>query len=291
MGQPWGLSGPQFLWVYLAAMAIAALIPLGLSKALAREPRPRGTRRDLGPFQAAYLKGGPDRVALVALTELATSGALRVSSSQFASVSDRDAWAATQTAKVLGITAKDFPTSGTVLGGARRIAQSPGVRRLRQKLESEGLVGPAVWESVPRAVTVILVVALLGLGIARLVEGLSNGRPTGNLIGFLIVALMEGIVLVRKVPDRVVRPTARGAAALKPVPGRAAEDKKSPDASVAMTGALLGVAVSGLSAVPEDVLRHVLREALSPAARRSGGGGGSGLLGGIGGMGGGGGGG
>ena len=272
MSQPWGLSGHQFIGVYVAAMVLAALIPFATAKALGREPRPRGTSHDLGPFQAAYLTGGPDQVALVALTELGMSGALRVSSSQFAVVSDRDAWAGTQTAKALGIMATDFPTSGTILGGARRIAQSPGVRRLRQKLESEGLLGPAIWEYVPRAVTVVLVAGLLGLGIARVIEGLINGRPTGNLIFLLFVALVEGLMLLRMLTGRVVRTTARGVACLKPLADRVAEARKEPDAPVVMAEVLLGVAVEGLKAVPEDVLRRVLRQALTHNLRGSGGG-------------------
>ena len=263
MGQPWGLSGPEFLWVYVAVMIIAAAVPYLISKSSGRDPEPGGATRDLGPFQAAYLTGGPDRVAQVAITELASSGALRVTSSGLATVTDREAWAGTETAAVLGIKPGDFPETGTITGGAKRIRQSPGVGKLRQKLESDALIGPAARETLPRTVTIAVVVILLGLGIARLAEGISNGRPTRDLVILLLIALAESLVLLVKFTPRVTRPTAHGAARLDAVPGRAEEAKNSSDAAVLMTGTLLGVAVGGLSAVPEHILRSVLEEAMT----------------------------
>lgn len=266
MGQPWGLSGPQFLQVYFGAIVVAAIIPFLVYKLARREPAPRGSKRRLNAFEAACLKGGADRVSQVAMAELTSSGALRVISSGLAMVSDREAWSRTQTASVLGIEADDFPVSGTTAGGFKRVRQSPGVRRLRRKLESDGLAHSAIGESVPRAVTVILVAALLGLGIARLIEGISNGRPTRDLDFLLFIAVAESLWLLKKFTGLVARPTPRGSACLAPVPDQASEAQNSSDAATLMTGTMLGVALAGLSAVPESILRSVLRAGMPMTA-------------------------
>lgn len=264
MGQPWGLSGPQFLWVYIIAIVVAVVIPLGVYTLFRREPAPRGNprKRPLHPFEVAYLKGGRNRVAQVVMTELASAGALRVSSSGLATVVDRDAWARTQAATALGVRAKSFPKTGATSDRVRQIRRTPGIRLLRRSLKSDRLIGPAAWENAPRTVTFLLVVALLGLGIARLAEGISNGRPTGDLKLCFIAAVIVSVLLIIKFTDPVIRPTALGAACLRPVPGRATEDRQSSDADTLMTGTMLQVALDGLDAVPEGVMRGVLQAAM-----------------------------
>ena len=79
MGQPWGLSGPEFIGVYIAGLAAVICIPMVFRQVIRGAPsRPA---RDLDPYEVAYLAGGPSRVAQLVVTEQIGCGALRVDSS------------------------------------------------------------------------------------------------------------------------------------------------------------------------------------------------------------------
>jgi uncharacterized membrane protein YgcG len=163
---------------------------------------------------------------------------------------------------VLGIEPGDFPEGGATASGYKRIRRSPGVQRVHRKLAAEGLVRSAVWELLPRAVTLVCAAALLGTGFARLAEGLGNGRPVGNLEFFLVIAVIESSLLLMRFTRRVIAPTALGTACLRPAPTQAKQAQNSSDAPALLTGAMLGVALEGLGAVRESILRDVLQAAV-----------------------------
>src|SRR6516164_9430806 len=83
MNQPWGLSGPQFLWIYgagLAAFAAAPwlLVQLGRTFGIVS---PRAVPAPvLDAYEVGYLAGGAQRAAEVVIGELTASGALGVDS-------------------------------------------------------------------------------------------------------------------------------------------------------------------------------------------------------------------
>ena len=79
MGQPWGLSGPQFLGIYAAAIVAVIIIVLLFRRAMRRVPG-ASPARELSPYEVGYLSGGPRRAAEVIIAELAGTGALRVDS-------------------------------------------------------------------------------------------------------------------------------------------------------------------------------------------------------------------
>lgn len=80
MGQPWGLSGPQFLGVYAAGIGLTIVIPLIIRQVIRGLPG-RRIRCELDPYEVGYLVGGPRRAAEVVIAEGVDCGALRVDSS------------------------------------------------------------------------------------------------------------------------------------------------------------------------------------------------------------------
>jgi hypothetical protein len=79
VGQPWGLSGSQFLGVDVGAIALTVVIPATLRSAIRGRP---GSWRgwELSPYEAAYLAGGRASAAQVAVADMVGSGQLRVDS-------------------------------------------------------------------------------------------------------------------------------------------------------------------------------------------------------------------
>ena len=102
MGEPWGLSGPQFLDIYRYGMVAMLAVPIVVRQVVlgtsGRQPS-----RALDPYELAYLSGGADRAADVAIAEFTHSGALRVDSTGRLSRADLAAGAATLAAARHGI--------------------------------------------------------------------------------------------------------------------------------------------------------------------------------------------
>ena len=72
----WGISGPQFLLLYLALLAVTvAGVALARRRVLAPGGQAAGPAR-LDPYEAAELNGGGDLVVLTAASNLLRSGTL-----------------------------------------------------------------------------------------------------------------------------------------------------------------------------------------------------------------------
>src|SRR5882757_9185433 len=78
MGQePWGLSGPEFLSYYFAAI-VAALALAAVIRTLPKLGSARPTA-ELSAVAFGYLAGGPERAVETAVARLLEAGALRAS--------------------------------------------------------------------------------------------------------------------------------------------------------------------------------------------------------------------
>ena len=76
----WGISGPQFLLLYLVAFAVTVLgVVLARRRALASDDGAAGPAH-LDPYEAAELNGGGALVATTAVSNLLRSGRLASSS-------------------------------------------------------------------------------------------------------------------------------------------------------------------------------------------------------------------
>jgi uncharacterized protein (TIGR04222 family) len=93
---------------------------------------------DLSPYDVAYLFGGPDRVAVVALVALHTDGRIRITPDRhrvYVESNDGELHPVDKTALAL------IPDVGRVLGLTRAlIAASPAVADIGRRLRADGLV-------------------------------------------------------------------------------------------------------------------------------------------------------
>jgi len=76
MNHPWGISGPEFLWLYAAGLA-GAVVWVVVVRARARRPEPTpGPAVSLD--ELAFLAGGARRLVELSIARLVAAGRLRV---------------------------------------------------------------------------------------------------------------------------------------------------------------------------------------------------------------------
>lgn len=196
-GDTWGVSGPTFLKSYLTAVAVT--IGMALLFRLLPPPvtRPESLDR-ITPIQAAYLNGGGKLAIYAAIAELRAAGGIGVAprSHRLVALKSPPAAASDLARAVHAAVSTPIPV--------RKVRRDPGVRAVLKDLR-DGLVraslaiGP-IQHRLARLATMALFV-LLGLGFARLIAGLANGKP----VGFLIISLLAVLLacfLLRRVPYR-----------------------------------------------------------------------------------------
>jgi uncharacterized protein (TIGR04222 family) len=143
-----------------------------------------------------------------------------------------------------------------------------------------------------RLVSAVLIVALLVTGILRLIEGSHNHRPIGNLTTLFVLSIIIGFFVLMSTVGRSAT-TRKGAAYLRRL-RKAHARGLAPPSSLAFSGApvsglnaaaigggavLLGIALSGFTAVPDEAMRQALLAGMpstSGGSSCSGGGGGCG---------------
>lgn len=242
-GDTWGVPGPAFLLVYVAVL-VAVVIAAYLHRRALSAGRD-GTQVDrLGPQQLAYLNGG-ERLAIYA-----SLGALRAAGA-IASAPDKTLWQSGPLPS--GVT----PLDTAVYNAAGRRVRARELRsdmwvaaavdQLRTGLEESGL---AVSADRRRAIRRwgLAGVALFVIGIARLVAGSANHKPTGLLTFVLVVVALMTLVLAAKAPV-----TTRAAATRMAVV-RSNHQYLSPSQSPAYAtygagGAAMGVALFGAASL------------------------------------------
>jgi uncharacterized protein (TIGR04222 family) len=247
---PWGLSGPEFLWLYGVGLVAGLVVAIGVRMRV-RRPRPAEPPAALDTAELGFLGGGPENAVAVAVARLAAAGIVRVNRSGEVS--------ATSPVQPTG-----QPLDDAVLGELDRPRMVAALRR-RSTVESattaigEALVRRGLLVSPAKAVRarllgpVVLYVVFV-VGIVRWVNGISNDLPVGYLTVLLfLTAVILVIVNVRAVGS----PKARTVAGDRAV---AAARAKGSDADP-----LQRVAVSGPRAHPDTDLSYALSIA-APAA-------------------------
>jgi uncharacterized protein (TIGR04222 family) len=242
MGHPWGLSGPDFLWLYGSALVLA----LGVATYLrwkARRPRLAGPAPVTDANEVAYLVGGARQVVETSLARLIGQGVVRVS---------REGTVATTTSSVPDpldqAVLERVSTRGrrlhTVLDRAAGVKPIAGVA---EHVAALGLqVSPAKARRT-RLLGLILPYLLLAVGLARLVTGIAGHYPVGFLVLELLAALVLVVVLhAWDVVSRTVHGDAVVAAA------RGAGD------------AATLVALDGIGAYPDRDIASALRSTRNP---------------------------
>lgn len=194
-GDTWGISGPTFLTGYL----LVALLILGgtlIHRRVLFAGRRPAKPTDLHPLQVAYLNGGGRLAVYTALGGLRCAGAVGTGP------------------KGKLILAGPLPEQATPLDRAihqavsrnpklRVLFHDPGVVAALAALHAElERVGLAVSRSARSAARVgpLLLLGLVALGVARLIAGISGGKPVGYLVLCLIGLLPATLLLLARVP-------------------------------------------------------------------------------------------
>ena len=305
MSQPWGLSGPQFLVIYGVGTAVVLVVPF-LLRLLIRFGSSADPERQLGPYEAGYLAGGPTRAAQVVIADFAASGAVRVDSSGRVTGADRAALDRQSAFLSEGVAsaATPFPElwlpAGVLVHQFQdKIAKLPGLAAIKARLRAEGLLVPPARAAMVWVVSLTMWAALFVTGGLRLAEGAHNHRPIGDLQGLVVLSAFACLFSLLSSGSRLANLTTfRGARVLRRL--RSAERRRekdaawqSPGAAVSAPGlagngfgfgpgvesaALFGVALAGFAAVSDGSMRSALLAGLPSSSGGSscGGGGGCG---------------
>ncbi|MDY7088914.1 MAG: TIGR04222 domain-containing membrane protein [Actinomycetota bacterium] len=243
MNDTWGISGPAFLTYFIAAGVAIAIIASFHRRALFRGDR-GATVDSLGPQQVAYLNGG-DRLAVYSsLGGLRAAGAIGTGAGRTlvqtgplpAGVTPLDS--AIHNAAARGVRSRDLHDDQWV---------ASALEQLRDHLERNGLAVSAGRTREAR-LWALGGVALVVVGIARIVAGASNNKPVLFMIFATIAAFILTLTLLRgrryatDAANRSMRDLRRKHDHLAP--------RHNPSyATYGATGAAMGVALYGGAAL------------------------------------------
>lgn len=198
----WGISGPQFLLLYIALLAVTVLVVVVARRRVLAVPDGAAVPARLDRYEAAYLNGGCDLVATTAVSSLLRARHLApsprrrrrhrlVARAAPPAGAHPVEWAAYQ----LVADRSDHPR--WALGA--ELCRVPAMAAVRERLRQSGLAPTDEQQARYRA-TGLWFLPLLALGVARVAAGTANGRPVGFLAGLLIVTVVAAAVLSLRAP-------------------------------------------------------------------------------------------
>ncbi|GAA4030034.1 TIGR04222 domain-containing membrane protein [Allokutzneria multivorans] len=276
MTEPWGISGPAFLALY-CALIIGVLL---VNNVWGRRQRrvgdhgvPVGTLIP-PPYHLAFLVGGARRAAETALATLLADGRLRIASTGLVSRTSG------------GVTSD--PLENAVLDKANtvrartvvdRAMESPACGAIADDLADRGLLVPqSVVRSRLRWISLLFLAVLL-VGVLRVVDGVSAARPVGFLIPLVAIAGIATMI-TRSASRRVQagKRTALGDRVAAEARGRHNHHADEPDlVGVSTFGFAAGaVLFGGLALYPDAQIQDALTYTPPPVSGGGSDGGGSG---------------
>src|SRR4030088_570733 len=134
MHEPWGISGPQFLSLYLVALIIA-LVWTRIARLRMRRTPGGQPPRPLTVDEFAYVAAGPRRVVEASVARLLESGALRLSRSGMLRATGKTAGSAVDQAVLAAC--EGYRLASGVL---TRVARHDSVRSCGERLAELGLI-------------------------------------------------------------------------------------------------------------------------------------------------------
>ncbi|WP_439674375.1 TIGR04222 domain-containing membrane protein [Embleya sp. MST-111070] len=265
-GTAWGLTGPEFLRLYGGIALGLVVLAIVLRIVLAWAVRGQARSGSLGPYDAAYLAGGPMRVADTALASLITEGYVHVQRVGRVTAATGSRPPEPVAAAMLDVVRT---TRGTRLALLRGWSRTPMREQIERSLVERGLLHSPLARRIAKTPSRLLFV--LGLvGIARFVNGLAHSRPIGFLVPMIVLTFVfAGLTAAG------FRTTAAGRRELRELTSRLRADRRS--GALVGAGALSGlfvVACLGMAAHPDPDARLAL--VAYGGSGSSGGGGGDG---------------
>jgi len=268
---PLDWTGPQFLGFY-AMFLVAAFIVAWVWKHALNQPAaaPEPPELDLDPYQTAMLEG-PDAAVRGAVVALVHGGSLRCEDDELRVAAPLPGGAMHLERAVY----RSVDEQRSSLGGLREDVEGE-LRRLEKSLRERGFLRTPEQDERYKSHPWLFFLVALGLGVAKVMVGVSRDRPVGYLVGLLFVAFVVGLSL-RLFHSRRTRRGERALALLR-LRHEALLHSASAEGSagamrpreLALAAGLFGVGVLSLVHFP------ALRDYLMPVSPSTGGGSGGG---------------
>jgi uncharacterized protein (TIGR04222 family) len=242
-GDTWGIPGPTFLIIF--GVVAAGLLLVNAYFRLVVLAGPATTRPgELTGTEAGYLTGGAQRAVGAALGALRTAGAIEIArDGSLAAGGPPPAGADDLTTAVHHAAYRHRRVRD--LTHDPRITQS--LERLRSRLTEDDLLVSQHRRATARWLGATLL-ALAGIGVLRMIAGMTNGRPVGYLMLSLALAVPIGLFLTVQVPW-LTGAGRRAIADLRRRHGYLAPSSRPAYGTYGMTGAAMGVALFGSAAL------------------------------------------
>ncbi|WP_176921166.1 TIGR04222 domain-containing membrane protein [Pseudonocardia oroxyli] len=195
----WGISGPTFLALYSALIVVVLVVGLRERRRLARPDHPT-TPRDWGelPQEVAYLHGGADLAVYSALSALHQAGAVQPAGKGMVQAVGRPAPDASPLERAIHATAA-VPVAPRRLAFHSAVASA--LTTIRARLVADGLLLTRERREAVRRVGFWMLAVVL-LGLARIVAGVANARSVGFLIVLVLLAGVISVVWLARAPER-----------------------------------------------------------------------------------------
>lgn len=268
MKDTWGIPGPTFLAIYGALIVFPVVVGLVWTIAVklsAKAPRATVSGPEPTVYELAYLAGGPDRVVDTAIAALVDRGTLRVSSSKQLQLTGPEPADPIERSVAKASRPGHNATTRDI---RNRLRMSGPMQALAKGLETRGLVATDRSRQI-RQFVYFLYLAVLVLGVVRLIAGIAGDRPVGFLVPLLISAVFATVIaraLRNKRPGP--RPTSEGGRILHRARSAHGRERKrgipnAPGYAGAaglglLGGAAAAVAFGGLASYPDDELSAAL---------------------------------
>ena len=242
----WGVSGPTFLLAYLvvaiAVIGAAVLTRRSLAGAAAERPVTRMHER---PYDVAYLNGGAQLAVTAALSAMYRAGTISTAGRGVVVAASRPDSRADELERAIHHAATNAPVSRHALPAVGAVASA--LHRLEQRLVAAGLLLTEQRRQRIR-LTGGWVLAVVALGVVRIMAGYANNRPVGYLTIAVVLVFFVGLLLIATAPRR----TRAGDALLRQLATEyhSLSPSTKPDwAHYGPAGAALAVGVFGVGAL------------------------------------------
>ncbi len=207
----WGISSPQFLWLYGGLCAIAAAaIWLTRMRALGAAPRSKDPTPDLEIAKIAMLSGGTQLAITTAATKLHRDGVLRPGAEERTLVVDGDLPAGADRLERAVYEAVRHEPGISVDQLRAELADSEPIQWMNSELTEVGLLVDEDKARRLRRLWLWLVLIAL-FGAVRIYAGVRNDKPIGYLTIMVLAVVVAAVWLAR----RPTRATARGSALVR----------------------------------------------------------------------------
>jgi uncharacterized protein (TIGR04222 family) len=250
MDNPWGISGPDFIWLYIGAFGLALIALFVLRRVRRAGSISRAGHEPLTVEETAYLTGGGPRMVESAIAGLVDRNVIRVERNGYIYAVSNAAQGPESELEEVVVGAVDGRVGQTVGQIQRKLAGDPMFDRVLKSLEERGLAyrGGRAWAWLSAAPLLVL----FAVGAVRWVNGVELGFPVGYLGGLLILTLIVIIFAVQPVKPGITKA------------GRRVLAERAAGSGTAAT-----VAMGGLIAYPDKATAKAFRKHREPAYSRS----------------------